>query len=66
MHNFKYHSTEELELLIEGLKEEVARLKVWAEAEAWNVDSHHNKCLKIAEEMLRQAEDEVLERTLLG
>jgi hypothetical protein len=56
MHNFKYHSVDDLERLIENLRTEVELLRKTADA---------TRLLKESEDLLRHAEFELLERTLL-
>jgi hypothetical protein len=60
MHNFKYHTVEELEQLIEQLKNEIAAYKPYVQG-----DDFKKKLLEESEDMLRHAEYEVVERTLL-
>jgi hypothetical protein len=64
MHNFKYHTVEELERLMDNLKVEIEHLRRSVERSNW-----HSAILKGAleydEDMLRHAEFEIMERTLL-
>jgi len=69
-HNFKYHSNEDLENLIQGLK---ANLNFVTAAEALDLslsdlalDSFTEQVRKEDIDMLKQAEDELLEHMLLG
>ena len=68
-HNFKYHTLDDLERLIVNLQKEVASTKIWADhttMAAPEMIGRTTRQLVEAEEMLREAEYEVLERTLLG
>lgn len=63
MHNFKYHTVEELEKLVDNLKEEIAHLR--KTVENTNSTELQKRTLKESEDLLSHAEYEVLERTLL-
>jgi hypothetical protein len=71
--NFKYHTLEEVENLIASLKGEIEHIKRTHATYGLNavLESEDGltrlgtKMLKINEEMLHAAENEVLERTLL-
>ncbi len=61
MQGLKYLTVEDLEKFIVNLKAEIDDLQ----KTSWRVGSIAHKTLETSKEMLRQAEDEVLERTLL-
>ena len=61
MHNFKYHDTEDLEKLVENLKVEIEHLK----KTTYYHTTMQTQALALSEDMLRHAEYEILERTLL-
>jgi ribosomal protein L29 len=64
MYNFKYHSVEDLEKLIENLKTEIGHLRNTVNMS--NLDfGCKQDTLKESEDMLTHAEFELLERTLL-
>jgi hypothetical protein len=71
MHNFKYHSLEELEDLIENLKKEIAFNGGEAVdlgelfPDVSSLPTIQERNMKDSEDMLRAAEFEVMERTLL-
>jgi hypothetical protein len=61
-YNFKYHSLEDLETLIENLKNEIVLLNSYHPLEQTKIKAQLEYCA----DMIKQAEDEILERTLLG
>ena len=63
-HNFKYHSIQELEKLMDNLKEEIEHLKNTVERQ--NSTSAQKSVLDEDIDMLRMAEFEIMERSLLG
>ena len=63
MNNFKYHTVPELEKLTDNLKEEIEFLKKTTEmAHSTSVQA---RTLQDSIDMLREAEFEIMERTLL-
>jgi hypothetical protein len=62
MHNFKYHSLDELEKLIEICKNELAVLNTYGPDD---MNDHRAQARQYHGDMLREAEFEVMERTLL-
>lgn len=69
-HNFKYHSLEDLQRLIDGLKANLSMFDAAAELHLSLRDlalEHMTKdAVEIDKEMLEQAETELMERMLLG
>lgn len=77
MQGLRYLTVSELENLITGLRLEIVHLKDRLKVDRAfissmgmddepHVETIDEQRLRLADEMLRQAEDEILERTLLG